>query len=133
MKYRQALPKYSEKISPDHTLLHATSAATYQIKLTICLCVWYTYIYLLIYTYIVLRYSSLSHAKLYVLFFSAHTISSGEKKGTWRVASIYPPSNPGAAVPAEPKEINCRLIYVSRPHFCTRANAGETETKKKKK
>jgi len=21
-------------------------------------------------------------------------------------------------VPAEPKEINCRLIYVSRPHFC---------------
>lgn len=38
-----------------------------------------------------------------------------------------PTTNPGEAVPAEPEEINCRLIYVSRAH------AGGTQRQKKKK
>jgi len=119
VKYRQALPKYSEKISPDHTLLHATSAAAYQIKLTICSCVRY-----IIYIYIVLRCGgSLCAARSYTTccFFLFLRF-----RAVWKKTNLaYIPRHRRRrrrtpVVPAEPKEINCWLIYVSRPHFCAR-------------
>lgn len=92
VKYRQALPKYSEKISPDHTLLHATSAAAYQIKLTICSCVWYI---IYIYMYIVLRCSGpLSTARSYTTccFFLRLRFQAVEKNelGASRAAAYIP-------------------------------------------